>query len=146
MHIFKRRARDERGASAIEFAIVLLPLMMVIAGIVNFGVVFAQQLSLDNATRAAARAGVVDTDPVVNVTDRANDEFDAAIARSQAGALTITFPGAAGSSCDDSAFGSTMVVHGEVTSEFLIPWLFPESLLPGSVTLESEAAFQCEYS
>ena len=39
----------------------VIPLLMVIAGIVNFGVVFAQQLALDNAVRAGARAGVVDT-------------------------------------------------------------------------------------
>ena len=45
-----------RGASAVEFALVVIPLLMVIAGIVNFGFVFAQQLALDNAVRAGARA------------------------------------------------------------------------------------------
>ena len=56
--------RTERGASAVEFALVVIPLLMVIAGIVNFGLVFAQQLALDNAVRAGARAGVVDTGKV----------------------------------------------------------------------------------
>ncbi len=52
--------RTERGASAVEFALVVIPLLMIVAGIVNFGFVFAQQLALDNAVRAGARAGVVD--------------------------------------------------------------------------------------
>ena len=54
------RRRDERGVVAVEFALVVIPLLMIIAGIVNFGLVFAQQLALDNAVRAGARAGVVD--------------------------------------------------------------------------------------
>jgi hypothetical protein len=142
----RKDGRTERGAAAVEFAIVIIPLMLVICGIVNFGVIFAQQLSLDNATRAAARAGVVDTDPPVDVNARAQTEFDSAVARGQAGALTITFPGGAGSSCDDSDFGELMVVHGEVTTSVLIPWVFPDSILPDTFDLESEAAFQCEYS
>lgn len=140
------RDRSERGAAAVEFAIVMLPLLLVICGIVNFGVIFAQQLSLDNATRAAARAGVVDTGGGVDVEARAQDEFEGAIARSNAGDLLVTFPGGVGASCDNSTFGDVMVVHGAVTTNVLIPWLFPDALLPDSFTLESEAAFQCEYS
>jgi Flp pilus assembly protein TadG len=142
----RKDGRTERGAAAVEFAIVMLPLLLVVCGIVNFGVIFAQQLSLDNATRAAARAGVVDTDPPVDVAARAQTEFDTAVARDKAGALAITFPGSAGASCDDSTFGDMLVVHGEVTTTVLIPWIFPDAVLPDSIDLESEAAFQCEYS
>jgi Flp pilus assembly protein TadG len=142
----RKDGRTERGAAAVEFALVLIPLLVVISGIVNFGVIFAQQLSLDNATRAAARAGVVDTEPAVDIAGRAQTEFDSAVARSKAGALNISFPGAAGSSCDGSAFGDLMIVRGEVTTEVLIPWMLPGSILPDTFTLESEAAFQCEYS
>jgi Flp pilus assembly protein TadG len=139
----RKEGRSERGAAAVEFAIVIIPLMLVICGIVNFGVIFAQQLSLDNATRAAARAAVVDSG--VDAGALAEDEFDAAIARSKAGALAITYPGV-GATCEDSDFGDMMVVHGEVTTDVLIPWIFPDTILPGSFDLESEARFQCEYS
>ena len=138
------RSRGERGAAAVEFAFVVVPLMLIICGIVNFGVIFAQQLSLDNATRAAARAGVVDAG--ADITQRAQDEFDAAVARGNAGTLGITFPAAVGGSCDGSAFGDVLTVRGEVTTEVLIPWVFPDSVLSDTFNLESEASFQCEYS
>jgi Flp pilus assembly protein TadG len=140
----RRNGRTERGAAAVEFAFIVIPLMFIICGIVNFGVIFAQQLSLDNATRAAARAAVVDSG--VDVVNRAEVEFDGALARNQAGALDITFPGGAGATCTGSDFGELMIVRGEVTTDVLIPWVFPDAVLPGSFDLESEAAFQCEYS
>ncbi len=87
MHtIHRSRERDDRGASALEFAFCLIPLMMVIAGIVNFGVVFAQQLSLDNATRAAARAGVVASGEDLDMPTVVVDEFAGALARDRADA------------------------------------------------------------
>ena len=94
--------RTERGASAVEFALVVIPLLMVIAGIVNFGLVFAQQLALDNAVRAGARAGVVDTGKVPG-TVATEHWTGTAIAQSQTSGLTMTYPGAVGSSCKDSA-------------------------------------------
>jgi hypothetical protein len=141
----RRNGRTERGAAAVEFAFIVLPLMLIICGIVNFGVIFAQQLSLDNATRAAARAAVVDGD--VDVADRAEAEFDSAVARNQAGTLDITFPAPGiGATCAGSDLGDVMVVRGEVESDVLIPWVFPDTLLPGTFDLESEAMFQCEFS
>lgn len=136
--------RTERGASAVEFALVLIPLLMVIAGIVNFGLVFAQQLALDNSVRAGARAGVVETgnNPVTVTTNQWNSSV---IAKSQTGALTVTYPSGVGSTCKGSAFGQNMVVKGSVSSQFLIPWPLPSSVVPGSVTLTSQAEFQCEY-
>lgn len=139
-----KRTRDERGVSAVEFALTLIPLLMVIAGIVNFGLVFAQQLSLDNAVRAGARAGVVDTG--LAPADVATQQWDdTAIAQTQTSALAVSYPGAVGSTCEGSTFGQSMVVRGTVTSEFLIPWPFPGSVVPKQVTLSSQAEFQCEY-
>lgn len=136
--------RDERGVSAVEFALTLIPLLMVIAGIVNFGLVFAQQLSLDNAVRAGARAGVVQTgnNPGTITT---NQWTSTAIAQSQTSAFAVTYPGAVGSTCKGSTFGQSMVVRGTVVTKFLIPWPFPGSVVPQQVTLSSQAEFQCEY-
>ncbi len=136
--------RTERGASAVEFALVVIPLLMVIAGIVNFGLVFAQQLALDNSVRAGARAGVVDTgnNPVTVATAQWNST---AIAKTQTSAFAVTYPSGVGASCAGSTFGQSMVVRATVASKFLIPWPLPGSLVPKTVTLSSQAEFQCEY-
>ena len=139
--------RTERGASAVEFALVVIPLLMIIAGIVNFGFVFAQQLALDNSVRAGARAGVVDRGsaaptPVTVATDQWNST---AMARSLTDPISVVYDGGVGSTCKGSAYGGRMIVKGTVKSRFMIPWPLPSSLVPGSVTLTSKAEFQCEY-
>jgi len=48
------RAR-QRGQSLVEFAIVLTPLMLLMMGIVQLGLVFNAYITLSNATREAAR-------------------------------------------------------------------------------------------
>jgi hypothetical protein len=120
---------------------------MIIAGIVNFGFVFAQQLALDNSVRAGARAGVVNTgqNPTTVTTNQWNST---AIAKSLTGTLSVTFPtdtGGVGSTCAKSAFGKSMVVNGSVDARFLIPWPLPGNVIPKQVTLTSRAEFQCEY-
>ena len=61
MNIFRQRSeRGDRGAAAVEFALVVPVLLLIVIGILNFGFVLAQQLSLNNAARQAARYSVVD--------------------------------------------------------------------------------------
>lgn len=148
LRILRQRRRGDRGASAVEFALVLVPLLMVIGGIVNFGVVFAQQLALDNSVRAGARAGVVDRGATASspTTVTQNQFNSTALARSLAGTVTVTNPSGVGSTCKGSAFGANFVVKGTVTTKFLIPWPMPKAVLPKQVTLSSQAEFQCEYS
>ena len=140
----RKDGRTERGASAVEFALVVIPLLMVVAGIVNFGFVFAQQLALDNSVRAGARAGVVDTgnDPATVTTDQWNSTV---LAKSQTSGFAVSYPRGVGASCAGSTFGDNLVVRGTVTAKFLVPWPLPKVVIPKSVTLTSEAEFQCEY-
>jgi Flp pilus assembly protein TadG len=52
------RAR-ERGQAMVEFAAVLLPLLVVIVGIVQFGLIFGANVSLTNAARESAREATI---------------------------------------------------------------------------------------
>jgi hypothetical protein len=52
------RARD-RGQAMVEFAAVLLPLLVVVVGIVQFGLIFGANVSLTNAAREGAREATI---------------------------------------------------------------------------------------
>lgn len=50
-----RFARHERGAAAVEFALVAAPFLALLFGIIELGLMFMGSVTLDNATQAAAR-------------------------------------------------------------------------------------------
>jgi Flp pilus assembly pilin Flp len=62
-----KRVADERGAALVEFALVLPLLLVVIAGIVDFGFVFQRYEVVTNAAREGARIAILPgyTEPVV---------------------------------------------------------------------------------
>jgi Flp pilus assembly protein TadG len=63
------RSRDDRGAAAVEFALVVIPLSMLVFGLLEFGIAFAQNLSLSNAARQGARyAAVPNSNSVLTTT------------------------------------------------------------------------------
>ena len=53
------RPGGDGGAAAVEFALVMPILLALVFGIINFGFIFAAQISLNGSARDAARAGVV---------------------------------------------------------------------------------------
>ncbi len=57
--------RSESGASAVEFAILLPLLMMIVFGIIEFGFALYQQAILTNASREGARLGIVQSVPPI---------------------------------------------------------------------------------
>jgi len=50
------RARSDRGAVAVELALVIPVLMMLLVGIIEFGRAYSVVISLDGASREGARA------------------------------------------------------------------------------------------
>ncbi|MEM5338101.1 TadE/TadG family type IV pilus assembly protein [Paraburkholderia azotifigens] len=69
-----RRTRDasQRGAAAIEFAIVLPLLLLVVFGIVELGIALYDKAMITNASREGARAGVVLRNPKPTSQDITN--------------------------------------------------------------------------
>lgn len=59
MHGRKSRRRDESGASAVEFALVLPLLMLLLFGIISYGVMLSFRQSLSQAAAEGARAAAV---------------------------------------------------------------------------------------
>lgn len=54
-----RVGRRDRGAAAVEFALVVPILLMVLFGIIDYGLLFNNALSVKQGVREAARQGVV---------------------------------------------------------------------------------------
>ena len=69
-----KRLRSESGASAVELALLLPVLMMILFGIIEFGMALYRQAILTNASREGARLGIVQSIPPI-----ANAAVDARI-------------------------------------------------------------------
>lgn len=142
-----RRRHSERGAVAVEFALVVPILIVLFFGIINIGVVLAQQLSLSNSARQAARFAVVD------VEDRVCGDIEAE-ARSAAETIGMapTDPiydlvgetGTCERPCADSTETTDLTVTLAYHSEFVVPMPIPGA--PSGLDIAGEGVFRCEYN
>lgn len=55
--------RDQRGTSFVEFALILPLLVILLFGVIEFGIILYDKAVLTNASREGARAGIVQKDP-----------------------------------------------------------------------------------
>ncbi|ACV68453.1 TadE/TadG family type IV pilus assembly protein [Desulfohalobium retbaense] len=59
----KMKFSNQRGAAAVEFAIVLPLLVLIFAGITEFGIAYYNKQVITNASREGARVGMSNVDP-----------------------------------------------------------------------------------
>ena len=60
---------NRRGVAAVEFGIVLIPLLLILFGIINWGVVIFNQSVITNAAREGARWAAIHNGGTVNCTN-----------------------------------------------------------------------------
>ena len=60
------RIEDKRGAAAVEFAIILPLLLVLLFGIIEFSIMFYDKAVITNASREGARAGIVFDNPRIS--------------------------------------------------------------------------------
>lgn len=151
--IRSRRGRDERGAAAVEFALVLPLLIAFLFGIISFGFLFAQDLALGNAARQTARYGVVETrtcgeivaeaisaaSPLVTI-----DASQVHIKRGQTEASTTAV--CAGGGTDKPCEGSHDKDNLYVRLDFGATMLLPLPGIDSDVALDGSGVFRCEWS
>jgi Flp pilus assembly protein TadG len=69
------RHRDERGAEMVEFAFVVVLLIMLLYGIVSYGLILSAQSTVTQAAADGARAGIVaSTSPLATAEEQAGDD------------------------------------------------------------------------
>lgn len=67
----RRRARHDdrqRGASVVEFAIILPLLLTMLLGVIDFGLFYSENIGIQAAAREGARQGVTQGDVLASVT------------------------------------------------------------------------------
>jgi len=140
--ILGRGERWESGAVAVEFALLLPVLLLILIGTIQFGIVYSQYQVMEVAAREGARcaavqaAGFSDCDPVVRV--------DAALPAgyTRTGEVSISVEGG-GSACTEDTVGQNVTVSWD--QEFslgLLGNLVPG--LPDTVTRTVRGTFRCE--
>lgn len=95
--------RDSHGQALVEFAAVLLPVLLLVVGIIQFGLLFGANVTLTNAAREGARAGTIyvydqnhtrywnDAERCTDIADAAMDAFG--FLSTSAPHFTISLPG-----------------------------------------------------
>jgi hypothetical protein len=66
--LLRRRGGTDEGAAAVEFALLLPILLLLVFGIVDFGRLLNAQITLTEAAREGARAESLGADPVARAT------------------------------------------------------------------------------
>jgi len=111
-----KKKRVDSGAALVEFAVVLPLLILLLVGIVEFGLLFYNKQVLTNASREGARAGIARVAGIEGiVVDYCQDRlirFDTDVNPD------ITVTGAMG------AFGEDLTVDVSYDYAFLVPGLF----------------------
>ncbi len=102
------RLRDERGASAVEFALIVPLLLVLVIGIVEFGHAFQVQGTISAAAREGVRAMALRNDPVDAraVARDAAASLNPAITDDQ---IEIEIVDGVGASCPATGAGNTAV-------------------------------------
>jgi Flp pilus assembly protein TadG len=138
--------RTEGGAAAVEFALVVPFLLVIVFGIVNFGFIFAQQLSLSNGARQAARYAVVDGPTCDQI--RAEGRNAGATIGMDASAVPVPVVTGCGNGTTKPCAGTTTGTNITVTMTRASPWVVPvppfNLLTPP--TLVGRGIMRCEFS
>lgn len=125
----------ERGAAAVEMALVLPLLILLVGGIIDFGRAFMTQVVVTNAAREGTRVAVVtkDASQLGNVTTRAQAAADLNPMASATVTVSNNIPD--GSACTTTATTVTVTVSAPFKWFFLgvLPGTLPSTITGKSV-------------
>ncbi len=135
----------QRGAAALEFAIVLPVLVLLLLGIVDFGVVMGAQTQISNAAREGARAGAL-TGVYTQAENAAKNAIASMPGATDSGtSVTITCTQTSGATCSlidsTSDTGSTI----KVSIAYVHTWISPVLLgMSPTITLHADSQMRIE--
>lgn len=145
-----KRIRGERGASAVEFAIVSSLLFMVLFGAIQFGITFNRTQGLQAGAREGARLGSLSQTSVDEIVQRVKDSVSIVSGSSlsvgcsgslgvDTGCIAITPSGSGSFQPCNLRSGETVRVTVRYQSLLQIPLWKSQGL-----TLQGDGEFTCE--
>lgn len=102
-----RRSRRERGASLVEFALVVPLLTVFLFGIVQFGIAYDKQQSVNSGAREGARLGALQTSSLEDLSTRAVQSADLSAVGNDPKVVVSDSIGVVGVRCPGSTYSST---------------------------------------
>lgn len=138
LHTLRFTLHASEGASAVEFALVLPLLLMLLLGIVEFGTLFYRQAIVAWSSREAARIGIVQAVPKPTA-GQIEAVVSSVLNKAGLGAapVTVTVTGAGG------AFGTDLTVLVESPYRFqfvpaLVPGMRSSVMIRGRTVMRNE--------
>lgn len=137
MHSFRHRNRDQRGAAAVELAIVLPILILLVFGIIQWSIYFNRLQGLQAAAREGARVAALPQTTQADVDAKVVSALAGVLPTTQSPVITVS-PGS-GNPCDLRASDARVTVTVKANTNLDIPLWGSQT-----VTLTGKGEFKCE--
>ncbi|MBM3673586.1 MAG: pilus assembly protein [Actinobacteria bacterium] len=131
------RARGDQGAAAIEFALVLPVLILLVFGIASFGIGYNRKQGLQAAAREGARLAALPQSTSTNIRAKVNAALDGVLPSGATRTITIT--PATLRPCDLVAPNTQVTVTVTAPYAVSIPLFGTQT-----VTMAGKGVFRCE--
>ncbi len=132
-----RRKRDEDGAAAVEFALVVIPLVLILFGIISYAYMFSVRQALTQAAAEGARAAAVaQADPTAAGLAAVDNALEGN-GRLTCGTNGLTCTATPPTACRDGAKCVTVTVS--LNYDTFNPFDFPLIPMPGTLSFTSSA-------
>ena len=137
----KTTIKNQRGVAAVEFALILFPLVLLVFGTIEFSTLLYDKAMITNASREGARAGIVFSDPripdgdIVNVVSTYCGDHMISLGADSSVSTTITRAG--------DASGDPLTVRVSYVYNFLVLPNLMTSLSDG-LLLQAETVMRLE--
>lgn len=133
--------KSQNGVAAVEFAIVLPLLILLVFGIIEFSIALYDKAMITNASREGARAGIVFSDP------RVSDDEIRSIVDNYCGSYLITFGAPTGITTEidrgGDAAGDSLTVRVAYQYTFLVLPSFVTGFT-GGINMVAETVMRME--
>jgi Flp pilus assembly protein TadG len=137
-----RRGSDQEGQALVEFAVLSTPLFLILLGAIQFGFIYATQITVVNMARDGAR-----TAAYYGTTEPSSDTDVLAAIKGDAGALSTATPAPLSITVSPATqasrtAGSAIKVTVTYSQTIIFPWVMPGNV--NTITVTQSAIYHSQ--